>query len=112
MPAPGGAHVSSPAGPTGYADDEFTDLELTELDGVFHEPAPEIEPVSAIDPAPVPVPIAADADLAQAQAIAARLREHAVDLDALADTDLVEHLGFYQRTHTELQRALDDLEQS
>ena len=68
-------------------DDDFTDIELTELDSE-----------------------AADGRIGQAHVIADRLRAHADQLTLLDEAPLSDHVEYYQRAHADLQRALSDID--
>jgi hypothetical protein len=97
-----------------YPVDEFTDLELAEHDEfgpvALSEPdvsaAAEAMSTSMDDGAAD----GADPSVQDAHMIAARLGEHVADLDSLADADLSDHIGYYQRVHADLQRALGDID--
>jgi hypothetical protein len=121
--------ISSTAGDLDRADlvgdEEFTDIEIAELqeeqpDGpsftVLPEPpkpAPGAIAESAGPAAPVERPAVVagtSAELAEAEAVAGTLRSLGASVSALDSTDLAEHVDFYQQAHGQLQQALRDID--
>jgi hypothetical protein len=84
--------VENPVRSAATDDDDFTDLEIAEQD------------------TDRTADLAANGELEQAQARAAQLRVHAQQLGQLDDAELSEHVEYYQRAHSELQRALSDID--
>lgn len=93
-------------------DEDFTDIELAELDQLERT---ESEPVLAIaeqaSPPTASVPDGVSAEqLQEAERQADELRAYAATIPELDAAPLSEHVDFYQKTHTALQRALSDID--
>ncbi len=79
--------------PEPYSDDEFTDIELTELDeGGSTESQ------------------TAEGQLTDARARAEELQQFSANLAQLDEAPLPEHVAYYQNAHAELQRALGEID--
>jgi hypothetical protein len=76
-----------------YSDDEFTDLELSELD---EDGSTESG--------------GADGQLTDARARADELAQYSANLAQLDNAPLPEHVAYYQNAHAELQRALGEID--
>lgn len=50
------------------------------------------------------------AEQAAAHAVATRLRGHLDQLEDVSNSELADHVSFYQRVHSELQGALTDID--
>ena len=110
--------------PNSEDDDEFTDLELADLDedetagasfavaaGGPHRSDPAAAPADdASTAAPGPDRASLEAQLGDARARARELAQFSTDLAQLEGADLHEHVAYYQHAHSELQRALGDLD--
>jgi hypothetical protein len=114
--------------PTIPVEDDFTDIELAELEdfgghlvgngGPGFEPAGDTRTDTAIAPGKTPGAAGDGADdgsattaqLHEANAIATGLRSHADNLGQLDDAELTEHVEYYQQAHGALQRALSDID--
>jgi hypothetical protein len=87
------------------ADEDFTEIDLAELD----EPRPLPQPPRSANGA-APEQSETDRRLAAAQATAAQLRDYADGLATLDEAELGAHVEYYQHAHSELQRALSDID--
>jgi hypothetical protein len=106
-------------------DEEFTDIEIAELqeeqpDGPSFVNSPEpakpapgatAQPAEPAEPVERPEAVAeASAELNEAEAVAATLRSLGASVSGLDSTDLAEHVEFYQQAHGQLQQALRDID--
>ena len=109
-------------------DNEFTDLELADLDenetagagfgvassgsGPADAPAagPTEDAATAATAATGVERASVEAQLGDARARARELQQFSTDLAQLDDAELHEHVAYYQHAHSELQRALGDLD--
>jgi hypothetical protein len=106
-------------------EDDFTDIELAELDaegvtGQAFAAAPNAS--VSTDPILMAMPSAdsvnepasevgtTDGRLSEAHAIAEQLAEYVADLNQLDEAELPEHVEYYQRAHSHLQRTLSDID--
>jgi hypothetical protein len=102
-------------------DDEFTDIELAEVDesestgasfGATSPVAPAASPASAsASAAEVPAEQSSlEAQLGAARARAGELQQYRANLAQLDGAELPDHVAYYQHAHSELQRALGEID--